>query len=66
MRRWLLVQRDLDEPDEQTFYLAYALAGTSVEELARTAGKRWRIEDGFEEAKGETGSDEYEVSEREA
>ncbi len=41
--------------------MAYAPAGTSVEELARTAGKRWRIEECFEEAKGETGLDEYEV-----
>ncbi len=61
MRRWLLVRRDIDEPDEQTFYLAYAPAGTSVEELARIAGKRWKIEECFEEAKGETGLDEYEV-----
>ncbi len=60
-RRWLLLRRGIEEPDEQTFYLAYAPAGTSVEELARTAGKRWRIEECFEEAKGETGLDEYEV-----
>lgn len=61
MRRWMLVRRDIEDPDERTFYLAYAPAGTSVEELARTAGKRWRIEECFEQAKGETGLDEYEV-----
>jgi SRSO17 transposase len=61
MRRWMLVRRDIDDPDERTFYLAYAPAGTPVEELARTAGKRWRIEECFEQAKGETGLDEYEV-----
>lgn len=61
MRRWLLVRRDIDEPDKQTFYLAYAPAGTSVEQLVRTAGKRWKIEEAFEQAKGETGLDEYEV-----
>jgi len=60
-RRWLLLRRGIEEPDEQTFYLAYAPAGTSPEGLARTAGKRWRIEECFEEAKGETGLDEYEV-----
>jgi SRSO17 transposase len=60
-RRWLLIRRDIDEPEERTFYLAYAPAGTSVEELALTAGKRWKIEEAFEQAKGETGLDEYEV-----
>jgi SRSO17 transposase len=29
--------------------------------LVRIAGQRWRIESCFEEAKGETGLDEYEV-----
>ncbi len=62
MRRWLLVRRDIDEPDKQTFYLAYAPAGTSIRELARTAGKRWKSEECFEQAKGESGLDEYEVS----
>lgn len=61
MRRWLLVRRDIDEPDKQSFYLAYAPAGTSVEQLVPTAGKRWKIEEAFEQAKGETGLDEYEV-----
>ena len=61
MRRWLLVRRDISEPEEVAFYLAYAPAGTSAQELARTAGKRWKIEEKFEQAKGETGLDEYEV-----
>lgn len=61
MRRWLLVRRDISDPEEVTFYLAYAPAGTSAQELARTAGKRWKIEETFEQAKGETGLDEYEV-----
>ncbi|MDQ3639006.1 MAG: IS701 family transposase, partial [Actinomycetota bacterium] len=60
-RRWLLLRRGVEEPEERTFYLAYGPAGTSVGELARTAGKRWKIEECFEEAKGETGLDEYEV-----
>ena len=61
MRRWLLVRRDISEPEEVAFYLAYAPAGTSAQELARTAGKRWKIEETFEQAKGESGLDEYEV-----
>jgi SRSO17 transposase len=61
MRRWLLIRRDISEPEEVAFYLAYAPAGTSAQELARTAGKRWKIEETFEQAKGESGLDEYEV-----
>lgn len=32
-----------------------------MEELIRVAGRRWTIEDCFEQAKGEVGLDEYEV-----
>lgn len=60
-RRWLLVRRDIEEPEEQTFYLAFAPTGTTPGELARTAGKRWKIEETFEQAKSEVGLDEYEV-----
>jgi SRSO17 transposase len=57
----LLVRRDIEEPQERTFYLAFAPAGTAPDELARTAGKRWKIEETFEQAKGQTGLEEYEV-----
>ncbi|HEV8224232.1 MAG TPA: IS701 family transposase, partial [Rubrobacteraceae bacterium] len=36
------------------------------EELIRVAGRRWRVEDCFEQAKGEVGLDEYEVRKWEA
>jgi SRSO17 transposase len=29
--------------------------------LVKVAGQRWRIEDGFQQAKGEVGLDDYEV-----
>ncbi len=59
--RWLLMRRNIAEPEEIAYYLCYGPAHTSVEELIRIAGSRWRIEDGFKEAKGESGLDEYEV-----
>src|SRR5918992_6391395 len=43
-RRWLLVRRDIEEPQEQSFYLAFAPAGSTPDESARTAGKRWKVE----------------------
>ncbi len=35
--------------------------GTTLEELVKVAGARWRIESTFAETKGEFGLDEYEV-----
>ena len=59
--RWLLVRRQIDDPQEFAYYLCYGPAQTEVRQLIRIAGKRWSIEDGFKAAKGETGLNEYEV-----
>jgi SRSO17 transposase len=59
--RWLLVRRSIGEPDELSAYTVFAPEGTTLEELARVAGSRWRVERGFEEAKGEVGLSHYEV-----
>src|SRR4051812_5571169 len=60
----LLVRRELDEPDELTFYLTLAPEGTALADLVRVAGTRWTIESCFEAAEGEAGLDEYEVRSR--
>ena len=60
-QRWLLVRRSVEEPEELTAYTVFAPEGTTLEELARVAGSRWRVEIGFEEAKGEVGLSHYEV-----
>jgi SRSO17 transposase len=59
--RWLLVRRSIEEPDELTAYTVFAPEGVTFEELAKVAGSRWRVEIGFEEAKGEVGLSHYEV-----
>ncbi len=59
--RWLLVRRSIEDPDEVTAYTVFAPESTTLEELARAAGSRWRVEIGFEEAKGEVGLAHYEV-----
>lgn len=66
MGRWLLVRRSTDDPDDLSFYQAYGPEDTSVEELVRVCQERWSIEAAFEEAKGETGMDHYEVRKWEA
>ncbi len=61
MRRWLLVRRSTDDPEDLSFYQAYGPEGTSVEELVRVCQDRWAVEECFAEAKGEVGLDHYEV-----
>ena len=67
MAQWLLIRRGLpdpqhrEEPLEYAYYRAYGPTETTVEELVRMAGRRWTIEVGFEQAKGEVGLDQYEV-----
>jgi SRSO17 transposase len=60
-QRWLLVRRSIEDPDELTAYTVFATEGATLEELAKVAGMRWRVEIGFEEAKGEVGLSHYEV-----
>ena len=59
--RWLLVRRSIEDPDELTAYTVFAPEGITLDELAKVAGMRWRVEIGFEEAKGEVGLSHYEV-----
>jgi SRSO17 transposase len=61
MRRWLLVRRSADDPEEQGFYQAYGPGQTTVEELLGACQERWAVEECFAEAKGEVGLDHYEV-----
>jgi SRSO17 transposase len=60
-QRWLLVRRSCDNPEDLAFYLAFGPADTSLEALARVAGRRWAIEEAFAQGKGEVGLDQYEV-----
>lgn len=59
--RWVLIRRSLSDPSERAYYRAAGPKETTLSELVAVAGNRWRIEEGFEQAKGEVGLDEYEV-----
>jgi SRSO17 transposase len=59
--RGCLVRRSRDEPCEHAFYFTYGPRGTSLEKIVQVAGSRWAIEECFEQAKQETGLDQYEV-----
>ena len=58
---WLLARRSLSDPKQLAYYLAYVPARTSLETKVRVASSRYTVEQCIEEAKGETGLDEYEV-----
>ena len=54
-------RRSVSAPTEYAYYLSNAPPETPLGTLARVAGARWPIEQCFEESKGETGLDHYEV-----
>jgi SRSO17 transposase len=57
----LLARRSVSDPSEIAYYLAYSPEPVSLQTLAQVAATRYTVEQCFEEAKGETGLDEYEV-----
>jgi SRSO17 transposase len=59
--RWILIRRSLTDTSKRAYYRAAGPAQTTLAELVRVAGSRWKVEEGFEEAKGEVGLDQYEV-----
>ena len=69
-RAWshaLLVRRSTKDPEEIADYVVFApREEVSLGAVAGVAGTRWRIEEGFEQAKGVCGLDEYEVRKYEA
>ena len=58
---WLLARRSTTDPDDIAYYLSNSPADTSLLRLAQVASTRFTIEQCFEEGKGETGLDHYEV-----
>jgi len=58
---WLLARRSVSNPTDIAYYLSNAPADTPLEKLAQVASTRYTVEQCIEEAKGETGLDEYEV-----
>jgi SRSO17 transposase len=58
---WLLARRSLSDPGELAYYVCFAPADTPLVALVQVAGRRWRVEEAFEQAKGEVGLDHYQV-----
>jgi SRSO17 transposase len=60
-RSWILIRRRLSDPSKRAYYRVWGPPETTLAELVQVAGRRWTIEEGLEEAKGEVGLDHYEV-----
>ena len=58
---WLLARRSISDPAEIAYYACYGARGSSTADLAWIAGSRWRIEECFQQAKGQAGLDHYQV-----
>ena len=59
--KWVLVRRRCLEPTALAYYLVFGPATTTLAQVVWVAGRRWTIETGLEQAKGEVGLDQYEV-----
>ena len=57
---WLVVARNVLEPDGVKFFVSNAPAGTPAEVLLHVAFNRWPVERCFEDAKTELGLDHFE------
>ncbi len=60
-RHWVLARRSLTAPHEIAYYIAYAPADATLDDLIAVAGTRWAIEEYFQSAKDECGLDHYQV-----
>jgi SRSO17 transposase len=59
--RWVLIRRSLSDPSQRAYYRVAGPATITLAEVVQRAGSRWQIEEGYEQAKGGVGLDQYEV-----
>jgi SRSO17 transposase len=58
---WLVVKRSLSATPKYGYYISNAPASASLSLLVWMSGRRWSIEQSFEESKSEGGMDPYEI-----
>src|SRR5437763_4104618 len=58
---WVLIRRSLSDRSQRAYYRVYAPPTITLAEVVQRAGSRWQIEEGYEQAKGGVGLDQYEV-----
>jgi SRSO17 transposase len=58
---WLLIRRSLERAPEVKYYLSNAEPDMPLRTMAQVTGVRWRVEEFFEDAKGQLGMAQYEA-----
>ena len=58
---WVMARRSISDPTDIAYYHCYAPARTTLTRLAQIAGRRWPVEECFQQAKNEAGLDQYQV-----
>ena len=60
-RRWLLVRKSLDDPEDLAYYIAAGPSPHDADPAGQDGRGRWAVEGAFESAKQEAGLADYEV-----
>jgi len=58
---WLVIRRSLAAKPETKYYVSNGDENTALEEMALVTGTRWRVEEFFEDGKGDFGMSDYEA-----
>ena len=60
-RHWLLIRRSICDPDDLAFFYCHAPGPVSLPILVKVAGKRWPVEECFQQGKGQAGLDQHQL-----
>jgi len=60
-RHWLLIRRKLTGPADLAFFYCHAPGLVSLPILVKVAGKRWPVEECFQQGKGQAGLDQHQL-----
>ncbi|HUZ51650.1 MAG TPA: IS701 family transposase [Streptosporangiaceae bacterium] len=60
-RHWALVRRKISDPADLAFFYAHAPGLVSLSILVKVAGKRWPVEECFQQGKGQAGLDQHQL-----
>ena len=60
-RHWLLIRRKISDPADLAFFYCHAPGPVSLPILVKVAGKRWPVEECFQQGKGQAGLDQHQL-----
>jgi SRSO17 transposase len=60
-RHWVLIRRKISDPADLAFFYCHAPGMVSLPILIKVAGKRWPVEECFQQGKGQAGLDQHQL-----